>query len=181
MANRPSPCLILQSAKRQEIGSRARHNVRSRWLGPGETGEFPLMEHGPGAGPGFHHTKTSGAPSFSRSLREGGALEATIPSGSPATMTSTFSVNGNWRKSWITCIKTRSNAGWSFVRRIGSGVVPSTIRRGWSAQWRLNLIGQPEVVRSLAGIRWSAAATSAKGPALSQRTREGQGTRFCGW
>ena len=34
-------------------------------------------------------------------------------------------------------------------------------------------------VSSLACIRSSAAAMSAKNPALSQRTREGRGTRFC--
>jgi hypothetical protein len=44
-----------------------------------------------------------------------------------------------------------------------------------------NLAGQRAVVSSLACIRWSAAAMSAKGPALSQGTREGQGTRFCVW
>jgi len=41
-----------------------------------------------------------------------------------------------------------------------------------------NLAGQSVVVGSLACIHWSAAAMSAKSPALSQRTREGQGTRF---
>jgi len=38
---------------------------------------------------------------------------------------------------------------------------------------------QPVVVSILGCIRQSAAAMSAKSPALSQRTREGQGTRFC--
>jgi len=41
-----------------------------------------------------------------------------------------------------------------------------------------NFGGQRVVVSSLACIRLSAVAMSAKSPALSQRTREGQGTRF---
>jgi hypothetical protein len=36
-------------------------------------------------------------------------------------------------------------------------------------------------VSSLACIRCSAAAMSTKSPAASQRTREGQGNRFCAW
>ena len=52
---------------------------------------------------------------------------------------------------------------------------------GKNAAWRLNPTGQRVAVSNLACIRWSAAAMSAKNPALSQRTREGQGTRFgCG-
>jgi hypothetical protein len=37
------------------------------------------------------------------------------------------------------------------------------------------------VASNLACIRRLVIAMSAKSPALSQRTREGQGTRFCVW
>src|SRR5579862_9435070 len=73
--------------------------------------------------------------------------------------------------------QTRSSAGWLLVRRIGSGVAPATIRLGKKAQSRLNLTGLLADASNWDYIRWSAAAMSAKGPALSHRTREGRGTR----
>ena len=48
-------------------------------------------------------------------------------------------------------------------------------------RYKLDLAGRGVVVSSLERIRRSAAAMAAKSPALSQRTREGQGTRFCAW
>jgi hypothetical protein len=66
---------------------------------------------------------------------------------------------------------------WSRVPRIGRGAVPGTMRPGKNAESRLNPAGPRVVVSSLAHVRWSAAAMSAKSPTLSHRTREGQGTR----
>jgi hypothetical protein len=54
-----------------------------------------------------------------------------------------------------------------------------TIRPDKKPRSRLNLAGQRAALSSLACIRWSATAMSAKSPAPSQGTREGQGTRFC--
>ena len=51
------------------------------------------------------------------------------------------------------------------------------MRPGKKAQSRLNLTGLRADASCWDCIRWPAAAMSAKSPALSQRTREGQGTR----
>ena len=49
---------------------------------------------------------------------------------------------------------------------------------GKKVRLRSNLAGLRVDASSLAFTRWSAVAMSARSPALSQRTREGQGTRF---
>jgi hypothetical protein len=40
-----------------------------------------------------------------------GFLDVTIPSGNPATMTSTCTMNRNWWKNWITCTATQFSGG----------------------------------------------------------------------
>jgi hypothetical protein len=70
------------------------------------------------------------------------------------------------------------NAGWSRVLRIGRGAAAGTMLPGKKVRLRSNPAGLRVDASSLAFTRWSAVAMSARSPALSQRTREGQGTRF---
>ena len=113
--------------------------------------------------PILRSAQKAGAPSFSRSVREGGAFRSHAPA----------VILRKRRPSRSEGLPTKDLC----TSAHGHGtVLPET-----KARSRWNLAGQRVVVSSLACIRWSAAARSAKSPARSQRTREWRGTRFaCG-
>jgi hypothetical protein len=69
------------------------------------------------------------------------------------------------------------DAGWSLVRKIGRGAVLATMGRGRECAVEIESHGTARR-RERVGVARRINAASAKSPALSQRTREGEGTRF---